>query len=162
MTTHVFALFAAVALQSDELPRDPFWPQGYEGTRYPITLEPRVKPKPRAVAPTVARKNPTVASVRAQTDAEEKAKAAARAAEEEKLWSLARKSLHFGGTMGFNSANGTNAAIAINDRIYATGDFVSCNCGDLRFTWQIDAIAPDGKIKLRRVKHISLKGNQNK
>lgn len=149
----------ATALAAEELPRNPFWAFDYEGIRYPITLEPRFKSQPKA-APM---KRKVVERPKApNATEEERAREAARLAAEERLWTGARTNLHFGATMGFSSDKGEGHAITINDRIYTVGNFISCNCDDKRFTWKIEAITSDGKIKLSRVKYSLIKSEQKK
>jgi len=165
----VFCILASAATWGAEGPRNPFWPQDYEGIRHPITTEARVKPKPKQTATAKAaakakaraaaqqkadqaRKAPPDADAAAEAAA--KAREAARRAEEDRRWQAARHTLRFGGTMGFN---GARSAITINDRIYSPGDYISCNHGDLRFTWKIEALSNDGKITLRRIKYGTIK-----
>jgi len=146
----------AVAPSSDIPPRNPFWPQGYEGVYYPITCEPRVKPKPkpkavpRAVKVEAERK--TEQTLQKQADAAAQAREAARRAEENRLWQTARDSLSFGGTMGYYVNGRQETAITINGRTYVPDDLVSSNCNGLRFTWRIKSVSSDGKISLQRVK----------
>jgi len=150
-------LFAGAAFAvEDTLVRNPFWPQGYEGLRYPITTEPRVKPKPKPKPTQAETVRKAVKDGRTQAAAAEKAareREAARLAEEDRRWQVARSALAFGGIMSFKGPGGTRqTAVTINDRIYAPGDLVSANCGGMRFTWKVEDISSKGKIKLRRVK----------
>jgi len=141
---------SVVRADDEILPRNPFWPQGYEGTRYPITLEPRFKPTPEEM-PVVRTNVVTRASLAA---------AAARAEAERKklddplenpVWTNAVKVLDFSASLSFTSNGQSKAAVMINNRAYAVGDLVSENCGDTRFTWRIESLSSDGKIKLKRI-----------
>jgi len=158
-TIFLLSLLPALFLQAEDPPRNPFWAQGYEGLRYPITTEPRIKPKPKTAAPKAKtiRKAPTASDVQSRIDAEAKARESAKIAEENNLWQAAGKTLKLGGTMGFGSADEKKVAITINGRIYVIGDRVSCNCGEYRFTWKIESLTPEGKLKLKRVKFGAIK-----
>jgi len=144
----------AARVSADEaLPRNPFWPQDYESMRYPITLEPRIKPEPMP-----ERKSPVVttnavllarqAASAAKAEAEKKRRADPL---ENPVWEKAVKVLRFGSTMNYCENGRSQAAIAINDRTYAVGDLLSANFEDCRFTWRLESLSTDGKIKLKRI-----------
>jgi len=148
----------------DELPRNPFWPQDFEGERHPITIEPRFKPKPKELPV----RKPAADRLRAAapTNRVSAAQAALAAAEqkrqlEEKLWAEARRTLNFGSAFSFNSGKQSTTAVTINGRSYVVGDLVSKNVGDNRFTWSVESVSADGKLKLKRLKYRSLKTNEN-
>jgi len=162
LTAFLFALTACPA--ADEAPRNPFWPIGYEGARHPISAEPRLRPEPKAEpAQTDA---PARTDTGAQADekpASEPAESAASAeSTEEKLWAEALKAMDFGSALNFSSAKRSGAAVTINGRCYGVGDLVSKTVGDRRFTWSVESIAPDGKLKLKRLQHRSLGKNEEK
>jgi len=147
---------------AENLPRNPFWPQNYEGMRYPIGLEPRFKPEPE-----IERQAPVVT-----TNAAILAKQAASAAQaeeamkkradplEDPVWEKAVKTLEFGATMSFSSNGVSRAAVSINDRIYSVGDLISSNHEDHRFTWRVESLSSDGKIKLKRINYRKIGTNQ--
>jgi len=155
------AASSTVRAQEEILPRNPFWPQGYEGVRYPITLEPRFKPEPIAEPPPVVSTNAVsnaVAGVvsNAVSDAvsaRAAAKARLRDPLEDPIWTNAVKSLDFGATVSYSGGGKTLASISINDRVYDVGDLVSSNFESHRFTWRIESLSSDRKLKLKRINY---------
>jgi len=157
---------AALPLVAEDLPRNPFWPLGYEGVRRPISALPRFptvqKPLPgtpeakkeaeRAAKAETVKKEKAKSAAKAKAEAERKAKEAAEKAEND-LWDAAGKSMRFGGTMNLVSANGAPCRVfTINGRPYSAGDLISVNSGSFRFTWKLKELAGDGKLRLERVK----------
>jgi len=139
----------SVARAEGELPRNPFWPQDYEGTRYAISAVPRFKPKPpEPVETNIVKKSAIQQSPSQKTDLTE-----------DPVWNEAVKSLHFGSTLGFCANGKSQAAVLINDRVYAVGDLVSANFTGRRFTWKIESLSTDGKIKLKRITYRKIETN---
>ncbi len=125
---------------STEPVRDPFWPVGFEGERYPISVEPRFKtsePEPKALEPEV-----TVVDEAEASDAP--------GAEQ---WAKALKRLRFGGSVKMK--NGP-VAVLINGRARADGDFVRMDCDGYRFIWRVRAGEVARKLELDRVKAVKL------
>jgi len=172
---------AAIALGAmgdvlPNLPRNPFWPQGYDGTRYPITTEPRIKPQTAPVDQlngigdkgAANGEGPRLSAIDAEAlakrQAEEAARQAAEAARqaEDRVWGNARKALKFGATLNFSIGESDRTTVIINKRSYAAGDYVSANVGEERFTWRVESITSDGKLRLKRIKHITIQRNNQK
>jgi len=161
----VLAVASQVAVAEDEPVRNPFWPQDYEGTRYPITVTPRIKLQPKEemlsararLAKKVLALSPEAAAAKATQLAVAKAKA-----KEDQLWKDARATLKFGAQLHFADAKRSGSAITINDRAYGVGDLISTNLGDERFTWSVEAISTEGKITLKRRQHKPLRKNESK
>jgi len=150
--------FGLACPAGEGLPRNPFWPLGYEGMRYPITTEPRIKPLSREVP------SPTA---KPKTKDESAAEAARKAAEEarqkeEQLWSEAIRKLDFGTSVHFASTRATGSSVTIDGKCYGVGDLISKNVDNKRFTWSVEEISSDGKLKLKRLQYRSLRKNEQK
>jgi len=140
----VLALLAALAAAA--APRNPFWRQGYEGVRHRVTLEPRQRARP-----VVVEEAPVVRS--SDDDG---------ADGDERLWNRASRQLRFGSTMILDEGTGTvaRASVVINDLVYAVGDLVSVTFEKKRFTWRIDSVSTERKVRLRRLTHRAYRKNQ--
>ena len=151
--------------------RNPFWP---------ITISPEVRerPKPAAVDPAklpppvtaaerAARDAAKAAVEKAAKEAAEKAaaekaakEAAARAEAERKKreissvhWAAARATLKFGGRVKLREDDSIqNTSVVINGKVYSDGDLISITHDSRRFTWRVEGLSDNNKLKLVRVR----------
>jgi len=178
-------LLAATLFATDPL-RDPFWPVGFEGKRWAISVSPRcreskvtgeaadkaaaeAKSAAEAISKRLAENESRLDeadNVRRRAEENERlAKAAAeraaadrKAREMEARWSEALKTLRFGGAIQSRSDEGDaeRAAVLINGRARTEGDIVRVDFNGYRFAWRIVKSADDRKLMLERVKAVSL------
>ena len=159
--------------------RNPFWPIGYEGTRETISPEVRERPKSadslgqRASCPLtgnaaiLAATKKKAAAEKAAKEAAEKAaaekaakEAAARAEAERKKreissahWNAARATLKFGGRVKLREDDAIqNTSVVINGKVYSDGDLISITHDSRRFTWRVEGLSDNNKLKLARVR----------
>ena len=170
--------------------RNPFWPIGYEGTRETISPEVRERPKPAIVDPAklpppitaaerAARDAAKAAAEKAAKEAAEKAaaekaakEAAARAEAERKKreissvhWAAARATLKFGGRVKLREDDSIqNTSVVINGKVYSDGDLISITHDSRRFTWRVEGLSDNNKLKLVRVraKYLEKSGEADK
>jgi len=133
----------STAATAEDLPRNPFWPQGYDGKRYPISAEPRYHLSHRRGVSTnsLALANSAATSAAGLFDE----------SSNDAIWSEALATLRFGATLAFSDSDRTQAAIEINDRVYAVGDLVSTNFKGHRLTWRVESFSSEGKVALKRL-----------
>jgi len=131
-----------LATAEERAPRNPFWPQGYIGKRYPISVEPRFKPEPPPAVPEVSSdgRPADISTVQAS----------------HRAWTEALSHLRFGSVLRLTSEGVTNSSVLINGRAYTVGDTVSGEFGEKRFFWKIESLSNDGKIMLKPLKHIQI------
>ena len=157
--------------------RNPFWPIGYEGTRETISPEVRERPKPAIVDPAKL-PPPITAAERAARDAakaaaEKAAKEAAARAEAERKkreissvhWAAARATLKFGGRVKLREDDSIqNTSVVINGKVYSDGDLISITHDSRRFTWRVEGLSDNNKLKLVRVraKYLEKSGETDK
>lgn len=150
---------AALLLAATVALRNPFWPIGYEGTREPIS------PEPRTAARTTAQTADDDATGASAAAAAAAALAAAKAQEARTdvnailphHWIAARKSLKIGGTVNVRNDHEHRTSVIINGFAYADGDLVSANHENRRFTWRVAGLKDGTTLKLIRVKARNLK-----
>jgi len=147
----LLVLVALPCLAREALPRNPFWPQGVSGRRYPISAEPRFRLDVQTPATN------DVKAVGAELFGEG---SSAADPTDDPIWAGATKALRFGSTLNFQTAERTQSAVTINGRIYAVGELVSVNYVGHRFTWRIESLSSDGKIRLKRITYRNIGLNQ--
>jgi len=129
------------------LPRNPFWPVGYNGKRYPISAEPRLKYGHMTATGTNG-----VAEVSGEATGDAAyAMGVGNDLTEDPIWGDAVATLRFGATLAYADNDRSQSAIAINGRIYAVGDLVSINFKGHRLTWRVENLSSEGKITLKRL-----------
>lgn len=144
-------LLLVAAMAATAPVRDPFWPVGFEGERHPISAEPRfapeTAPKKEAADPAVPVKTNAVVAVDA---GEEWARLKL---EMDGRWAAAVKRLKFGGVVTMQEGP---SAVLINDRARTEGDYVRFDHNGYRFIWRVARSATEQKLRLDRVKVVSL------
>lgn len=142
------ALVLLAALAATAPVRDPFWPVGYKGTLRVISAEPRT-----AQAAESPRAEDRVAEFEAKAQWEDRAAAARLALEMDRRWTAAAKSLKFGGVIQMQQGC---SAVLINGRARSEGDLVRTDYEGTRFVWRVARGESERKLKLDRVKAVSL------
>ena len=136
--------------------RNPFWPQGHEGTREVITAQldtrgalavapaPKVeaKPQPVAVTPPVAPPQPPPPE---------------HASDEE--WTAALHQIKIGGRIRVRNPDGsTKNCILLDGKSYADGDVKNVVFAGRRFAWKIQGLNDSqSSIRLDRLGEVRLK-----
>lgn len=150
-------LLLAAAMAATAPVRDPFWPVGYEGARYPISAEPRFASetslKTETEEPVVPVKTNIVVAVDAGEEWARRAEAARLKLEMDKRWAAAVKQLKFGGVVEMREGP---SAVLINGRARAEGDYVRFDHDGHRFIWRVARSATEQKLRLDRVKAVRL------
>lgn len=147
-------LLLAAAMAATAPVRDPFWPVGYEGARYPISAEPRFASetglKTEVDSPVETN---VVVAVDAGEEWARRAEAARLKLEMDRRWAAAVKRLKFGGVVTMQEGP---SAVLINDRARTEGDYVRFDHNGYRFIWRVARSATEQKLRLDRVKVVSL------
>jgi len=138
----ISAIFLASLASAEELFRNPFWPQGYEGRRQPISAAPRYPTKP----PPALREG--------ADSAETTRRAAPKKAltGNDALWEAARLSLKVRDACRLDEGGTIRSSARINGRLYANGDLISITQGSHRFTWLLVEVSTNGTLRLKRVR----------
>jgi len=164
-----FLLLAATCLAAEERVRNPFWPQGFEGMRYPISAQPRYPTRPdsaleAALLPPTLKPGETLKTVtnsigRVMQVVESENETnptdgAARTPQqvEDDQWKTARQLLHHANTLSFEEGGRRRQSVVINGRVYADGDLVSVNSEANRFTWIVRGVTTNGTLRVERLK----------
>ena len=153
------------------LPRNPFWPLGYEGTREKITAEMRVIPKPPEQVK--AEREAELLEKKTREQMAQEAEAARVEAERRarvvtpEHWQAAYRTLRIGGRVKAGADDGrTASSVMINGKVYGDGDLISITHGANRFTWRVTGLTDGKSVRLERVhaRHLGAKatGDQQK
>ena len=156
---------------SETLPRNPFWPLGYEGTREKITSEMRVVPKPPEQVK--AEREAEMLEKKTREQMAQEAEAARVEAERRarivtpEHWQAAYRTLRIGGRVKAGADDGrTASSVMINGKVYGDGDLISITHGANRFTWRVTGLTDGKSVRLERVhaRHLGAKatGDQQK
>ncbi len=159
----------ALGVQGEEtLPRNPFWPIGYEGTREKITGEMRVIPKPPEQVK--AEREAELLEKKTREQMAQEAEAARVEAERRarivtpEHWQAAYKTLRIGGRVKAGADDGrTASSVMINGKVYGDGDLISITHGANRFTWRVTGLTDGKSVRLERVhaRHLGAKATEN-
>ena len=153
---------------SETLPRNPFWPLGYEGTREKITAEMRVIPKPPEQVK--AEREAELLEKKTREQMAQEAEAARVEAERRarvvtpEHWQAAYKTLRIGGRVKAGADDGrTASSVMINGKVYGDGDLVSITHGANRFTWRVTGLTDGKSVRLERVhaRHLGAKATDD-
>ncbi len=152
----------------EALPRNPFWPIGYEGTREKITAEMRVIPKPPEQVK--AEREAELLEKKTREQMAQEAEAARVEAERRarvvtpEHWQAAYKTLRIGGRVKAGADDGrTASSVMINGKVYGDGDFISITHGANRFTWRVTGLTDGKSVRLERVhaRHLGAKAAED-